>query len=327
MKILFMGTPDFAKESLEELIKNEFEICGVVTQVDKPKGRGMKLIPCPVKEYAISQNLEVFQPEKINKNEDFISQIKSLNPDIICVVAYGKILPKEFLEIPKFGCVNVHPSLLPKYRGSAPIQWAILNGDKKTGVTTMYMNEKMDSGDIILQTEVDIEENETTGELWNRLSKIGANLLVETVKKIENGTVKRTKQSEEFTLAPMIEKQDAKIDWENMNADKIKNLVRGLNPILGAYCVIGEKKLKFWKVQKFTIEEFINKYEEFKEYSFKFKNMDAGTVLYSNEKEGLYILAREGIISALEVQAENSKKMDIGSFLRGNQIQVGTILE
>lgn len=324
-----MGTPDFAKESLEELIKNGFEICGVVTQVDKPKGRGMKLIPCPVKEYAISQNLDVYQPEKISKNQEFNNKIKELNPDLICVVAYGKILPKSFLEIPKYGCINVHPSLLPKYRGSAPIQWAILNGDKTTGVTTMYMNEKMDEGDIILQKEVEIDKNETTGELWNRLSKIGAELLLETVRLIErkDGNINKIKQTGEFTIAPMIEKKDAKINWENMDFLKIKNLVRGLNPILGAYCFIEDKKLKFWKVENITIEEFINKYEEFREYAFKFKNMDAGTVLYSHEKEGLYILAKGGIISVLELQAENSKKMDIKSFLRGNKIDPGTILE
>ena len=329
MKILFMGTPDFAKDSLEQLIKNGFEICGVVTQVDKPKGRGMKLIPCPVKEYALSQNLEVYQPEKISKNEEFINKVKDLNPDLICVVAYGKILPKSFLKIPKYGCVNVHPSLLPKYRGSAPIQWAILNGDKTTGVTTMYMNEKMDEGDIILQETVKIEENETTGELWNRLSGIGAELLVDTVKKIKekDGTINRIKQTGEFSMAPMIEKKDAKIDWENMDSLKIKNLVRGLNPILGAYCFLDDKKLKFWRVENISKEEFINKYEEFKEYEFKLNKMDAGTVLYSHEKEGLYILAKGGIISVLEIQAENSKKMDIGSFLRGNQINVGTILE
>ncbi|MGN1298395.1 MAG: methionyl-tRNA formyltransferase [Candidatus Scatovivens sp.] len=327
MKILFMGTPDFAKESLEELFKNNFEICGVVTQTDKPKGRGMKLIPCPVKEYALSKDIKVYQPEKISKNEEFKNEIKKLEPDVICVVAYGKILPKSFLSIPKKGCINVHPSLLPKYRGAAPIQWSILNGDKETGVTTMYMNEKMDEGDIILQERVKIEEDETTGDLWNRLSKIGASLLVDTIKMIEKGKIERIKQNDDYTIAPMIEKKDAKIDWDNMNVTKIKNLVRGLNPILGAYCFYKGKKIKFWKVQKLTINEFINIFKEFEEYSFKFKNMESGTVLYSSEKEGLYILGNEGIISVLEIQAENSKKMDILSFLRGNSVEVGTIFE
>ena len=327
MKILFMGTPDIAKESLQALIENGFEICGVVTQTDKPKGRGMKLIPCPVKEYAIAQNLKIYQPEKISNNEEFKSEIKNLNPDIICVVAYGKILPKSFLDIPRLGCINVHPSLLPKYRGAAPIQWAILNGDKITGVTTMYMNEKMDEGDILLQEQVEVLPDETTGDLWNRLSKIGARLLVETVKNIKDGKATRIKQSDNFTIAPMIEKKDAKIDWEQMDTSKIKNLVRGLNPILGAYCFYNDKKVKFWKVQKFTIEEFVAKFTEFEEYSYNLKKMDAGTVLYTSEKEGLYILGKDGIISVLEIQAENSKKMDIYSFLRGNKIEVGTIFE
>ena len=327
MKILFMGTPDIAKDSLEALIKNKFEICGVVTQTDKPKGRGMKLIPCPVKEYALTQNIKVYQPEKIANNEEFKNEIRDLNPDIICVVAYGKILPKSFLEIPKLGCVNVHPSLLPKYRGSAPIQWAVLNGDKQTGVSTMYMNETMDEGDIILQQKVDIDEDETTGMLWERLSKIGAELLVETIRKIEKGEATRIKQSNDYTMAPMIEKKDAKIDWENMDVSKIKNLVRGLNPFLGAYSFYNDKKVKFWKVQKFNFEEFISKFKEFEEYSFKLKKMDPGTVLYTSEKEGLYILGKEGIISVLELQVENSKRMDIYSFLRGNKIDVGTMFE
>ena len=186
MKIVFMGTPDFARDSLEAIYNAGHDILAVVTNVDKPKGRGMKMIATPVKEFAIEKNLPVFQPEKVKKNEEFINEIKSLNPDIICVVAYGKILPKEILDIPQYGCINVHASLLPKYRGAAPIQWSVLNGDKETGVTTMYMDIGMDTGDMILTEKVKIGEDETTGELWNRLSKIGANLLVETLKQIES---------------------------------------------------------------------------------------------------------------------------------------------
>ena len=248
MNILFMGTPDFARESLKELVKAKYNIVGVVTNPDKPKGRGMKLIPSPVKEFAQENKLEIYQPIKIKNNPDFINQIKSLKPDLICVVAYGKILPKELLEIPKYGCVNVHGSLLPKYRGAAPIQWAVINGDKETGITTMYMDEGMDTGDMILKEKVSIGENETTGELWHRLSIIGGKLLVKTVKQIEKGEVKRIKQSNDYTLAPMIDKEMAKIDWENKTATEIKNLVRGLNPIMGAYSLINGKKIKFWKV-------------------------------------------------------------------------------
>lgn len=238
MKIIFMGTPDFARDSLEAIYNAGHEIKAVVTVPDRPKGRGMKLIPCEVKEYAMQKEFEIYQPEKLRDNKEIVDIIKKINPDIICVVAYGKIIPKEILEIPKFGCINVHPSLLPKYRGSAPIQWAILNGDKETGVTTMYLNEKMDAGDIILQIRTKIEEDETSGELWDRLSKIGADLLVETLEKIENGSAPRIKQGNEFTIAPMLDKQMAKIAWEEKNAKEIKNLVRGLNPIMGAYSIL-----------------------------------------------------------------------------------------
>ena len=173
LNILFMGTPDFAKESLESIYNAGHNILGVVTNPDKPKGRGMKMAFSPVKEFAISKNINVYQPIKVRKNEEFIEEIKKINPDLICVVAYGKILQKEILEIPKYGCINVHASILPKYRGAAPIQWAVINGDKTTGVTTMFMDEGMDTGDILLKEETAISDDETTGELWEKLSKIG----------------------------------------------------------------------------------------------------------------------------------------------------------
>lgn len=322
MKIVFMGTPDFARDSLSAIYDAGHEIPAVVTVPDKPKGRGMKLIPCEVKEYAIEKNIKVYQPEKLRENKEIVDILKNINPDVICVVAYGKIIPKEILEIPKYGCVNVHPSLLPQYRGSAPIQWAILNGDKETGVTTMYLDEGMDSGDIILQTKTSIDKDETSGELWDRLSKIGAELLVETLEKIENKTAPRIKQPKEFTLAPMLEKSQAKIDWESKTAQEIKNLVRGLNPIMGAYALLNEKKIKFWKVDKLSIDEFINKYPEFKEYEYRFLEIDPGTVLYIDKKEAIYIMAKEGIIKVLEIQGENAKRMPTPEFLRGNRIEV-----
>lgn len=322
MKIVFMGTPDFARDSLSAIYDAGHEISAVITVPDKPKGRGMKLIPCEVKEYAIEKNIKVYQPEKLRENKEIVDILKDINPDVICVVAYGKIIPKEILEIPKYGCVNVHPSLLPQYRGSAPIQWAILNGDKETGVTTMYLDEGMDSGDIILRTKTPIDKDETSGELWDRLSKIGAELLVETLEKIENKTAPRIKQPKEFTLAPMLEKSQAKIDWESKTAQKIKNLVRGLNPIMGAYALLNEKKIKFWKVDKLSIDEFINKYPEFKEYEYRFLEIDPGTVLYIDKKEAIYIMAKEGIIKVLEIQGENAKRMPTPEFLRGNRIEV-----
>jgi methionyl-tRNA formyltransferase len=327
LNIVFMGTPDFAKESLKAVYEAGHNVLAVVTNPDKPKGRGMKLIPSPVKEYALEKKLEIYQPLKVKNNLEFIEEIKKLNPDVICVVAYGKILPKELLDIPKLGCINVHGSLLPKYRGAAPIQWSVLNGDKITGITTMYMDVGMDTGDMILKEQVEIGENETTGELWNRLSKIGANLLVETLEKIENGTAPREKQGEDFTLAPMLSKEMAEIKWEEMKAEQIKNLVRGLNPIMGAYSNLNGKKVKFWKVNVIQLEELISKFPELEEYKYRVNGLAPGTILFADEKNGLYINAISGIISVLEIQGENAKKMSINDYLRGNKIQAGTIFE
>ena len=327
MKILFMGTPDFAKDSLEALYEAGFEIVGVVTNIDKPKGRGMKMQMTPVKEYALSKNLKVYQPLKVKNNTEFLEEIKKLKPDLMCVVAYGKILPQEILDIPRLGAVNVHGSLLPKYRGAAPIQWAVINGDKETGITTMFMNAGMDTGDMILKKKVEIGEDETTGELWERLSKIGAKLLIETVKKIENGSVTRESQPEEGTMAPMLSKEMAKIDWENKSAREIKNLVRGLNPIMGAYAMLNNKKIKFWKVQTINKDELITKFSELKDYSYHLKDLTPGTVLFSDDKNGLFINTKDGILQILEIQGENAKKMSISDFLRGNKIEAGNIFE
>lgn len=322
-----MGTPDFALESLKALYEAKYDIIGVVTNIDKPKGRGMKMVASPVKEYAIEKNLQVYQPIKVRNNPEFLEEVRKLNPDLICVVAYGKILPQELLDIPQYGCVNVHGSLLPEYRGAAPIQWAVLNGDKKTGVTTMFMNAGMDTGDMILKEEVEIGEDETTGELWDRLKTIGANLLIKTVKEIENGTATRTKQPEEGTMAPMLSKEMAKIDWKNKTANDIKNLVRGLNPIMGAYTFLDGKKIKFWKVQTLTENELLEKFQELEEYKYHLNKMQAGTVLFSDDKKGLFIKANGGILQVLEIQGENSKRMAVGDFLRGNPVGVGNMFE
>ena len=318
MNIVFMGTPDFAKESLEAVYNAGYEILTVVTNPDRAQGRGMKLKPSPVKEFALEKNLRIMQPEKVKKNEEFINEIKNLNPDVICVVAYGKILPKEILEIPKFGCINVHGSLLPKYRGAAPIQWAVLNGDKETGITTMYMDEGMDTGDMILKEKVTIGEDETTGQLWERLSKIGGKLLVKTLKEIEKGTAPREKQGKDFTVAPMLNKNIAKIDWESKTAKEIKNLVRGLNPIMGAYTFLKGKKIKFWKVDVANSDEII------------FGNdipLRNGTVLVSDNKDGLFIKTKKGILKVLEIQGENARRMSIQDFLRGNKIEEFEVFE
>ena len=327
MNIVFMGTPDFAKKSLEAVYNEGHNILAVVTNPDRPKGRGMKMIASSVKEFAIEKGIKIYQPEKVRKNQEFINEIEALKPDVICVVAYGKILPKEILEIPRLGCINVHGSLLPKYRGAAPIQWAVLNGDKTTGITTMYMDEGMDTGDMILKAEVEIGEDETTGELWERLSNIGGELLVKTLEQIEKGTAPRQKQEGEFTIAPMLNKEMAKIDWEQKSAKEIKNLVRGLNPIMGAYSFIEGKKLKIWKVQVINNNDFLNRFDEFKEYENKFLNLEPGTIIYIDKKDGIYVKAKDKIVLLLEVQAENAKKMSAQDYLRGNKIEVGQILE
>lgn len=322
MKILFMGTPDFAKKSLEAVYNAGYEITGVVTNPDKPKGRGMKMIASDVKEFALSKELKIYQPIKVKGNKEIIDEIRSLNPDVICVVAYGKILPKEILDIPKYGCINVHGSLLPKYRGAAPIQWAVINGDKTTGITTMYMDVGMDTGDMILKEEVKIGEDETTGELWNRLADIGGQLLVKTLKQIENGTAPRTKQGENFTMAPMLDKSMAKIDWENKAAKEIKNLVRGLNPIMGAYSMFNDKKIKFWKVQVISNEEFSTAFE-----IENIGNRKNGEVILADSKKGLFIKAKDAVMGVLEIQGENAKRMHVQDFLRGNMISIGEIFE
>lgn len=314
LNILFMGTPDFARESLEAVYHAKHNIIGVVTNPDKPKGRGMKLIPSPVKEFALEKNIPVYQPLKVRKNTEFIEEIKALKPDVICVVAYGKILPKEILDIPRLGCINVHGSLLPKYRGAAPIQWAVINGEKQTGITTMYMDIGMDTGDMILKETVEIGEEETTGELWERLSKIGGKLLVDTLELIEEGKAPREKQPEEFTTAPMLNKEMAEINWKEKTGLEIMNLVRGLNPIMGAYIFINDKKLKLWKVNLIDFNEFS------KQYAVDADNVELGKVILANDKQGLFLKAKDAVIEVIEMQAEGAKRMNAKDYLRGNKL-------
>lgn len=318
MNIVFMGTPDFARESLKAIYEAGHNILGVVTNVDRPRGRGMKLQPSEVKEYALEKGLTIYQPERVKKNQEFIEEMEKLKPDAICVVAYGKLLPKKILNIPKYGCINVHGSLLPKYRGAAPIQWAVLNGEKVTGVTTMYMDVGMDTGDMILKEEVAIGENETTGELWDKLAKKGGELLVETLAQLEKGIAPREKQGDDFSVAPMLSKEMAKIDWKNQSAKEIKNLVRGLNPMMGAYTYLNGKKVKFWKVQVATEDEIIAGNMDF---------LRNGTVIVSDPRDGIFIKTKEGILKVLEIQGENARKMAIQDFLRGNTIEEFEVFE
>lgn len=339
MRIVFMGTPDFAKVSLEGLYNSGHEILAVVTNPDKPKGRGMKLLASPVKEYALEKGFKIYQPIKVRKNEEFINEVRGLNPDVLVVVAYGKILPKEILEIPKYGAINVHGSLLPKYRGAAPIQWAVINGEAETGITTMFMDEGMDTGDMILKESTKIGEDETTGELWERMSYIGSKLLVQTLEKIDNIKEKdklsfeeleiivgAEKQGEDFSVAPMLQKEIAKIDWSKSGIE-IKNLVRGLNPIIGAYSMLNGKKIKFWKVDLVTNNEIEREFPETKEYAERISKIENGTILFADKKKGIFVKTNDGAIALLELQGENSKKMDFKSFLNGNNVEAGEIFE
>ena len=278
MKILFMGTPEFAKIFLEYLAENNFEIAGVITQPDKPVGRKMILTPPPVKEYANKLNIPVYQPQTL-KNESFFELLKNINPDIIVVVAYGQILPKNIIDYPKYGCVNVHGSLLPKYRGASPINAAIINGEKITGVTTIFMDYGIDTGDIILKEEVEIGENETFGELHNKLAQIGGKVLGETINQIKNGTAKREEQSEEnASKVGKINNDMCEIDW-NLPAKKIHDKIRGLSPIPAAFTWLNGKKLKIYKSR----------------------------------------ISNDGIVELLEVQLEGGKRMSAGDFINGRK--------
>lgn len=299
MKILFMGTPDFAAVSLEKLINAGFDICGVFTREDKPKGRGMKLTYPPVKEVANANNIPVYQPKTLKDNA-VLDILKGLNPDIIIVVAYGRILPKYVLDFPDLGCINVHGSLLPKYRGAAPIQWSVINGDETTGITTMYMNEGLDTGDMLLKAETKIDINETSGDLFERLKYIGADLLVDTLGLIEKGEIKPIVQDEtQATFAPMLEK--IKIDFSKP-ALEIHNIIRGYNPMPLAYIDIDDINIKIYK--SIVVDEYING-----EY---------GTIVSTDAKDGLKILCGDNkIIKILELAAPGKKRMKSEDFLRG----------
>lgn len=307
MKIMFMGTPDFARVNLQKLVEKGYDVCAVVSQPDRPRGRKMEMTMPEVKEYALSVNLPVYQPETL-KDGAFMPVLQQYNPDIIIVVAYGKLLPKYILDFPKFGCINVHGSLLPKYRGSAPVQWSVINGDKTTGVTTMYMNEGMDTGDILLQKEFSIEHHETGGMLMERMAGIGAELLIETVEALENGTVKPVPQDEsEATKAPMLSKEMGRIDW-NCDAAKIESLVYGMQPWPTAY----------FETEKGPVKVFEMETDE------KNSDLPAGTVVCADK--ALAVQTGNGQVVIKELQLQGKKRMNAEDFLRGNKFEKGQTL-
>jgi len=315
LRIVFMGTPDFALGCLKALVANNFNVVGVFSQPDKPKGRGMKLMPTPTKEYAELKNIPVYQPVKLKNNEEVENILKELNPELIVVVAYGKILPKYVLDYPKYGCINVHGSILPKYRGAAPIQWSIINGDKESGVTTMYMDEGMDTGNMITVAKTIIEEEDTYGTLHDKLMILGANTLVQDLERlIENdGILESKKQPEEFTLAPMLSKEISMIDFES-TAEEIVNLIRGTNPFPTAWCKLDDERI--YKVYKAEIVKLEVTYEQAK----------IGEIVELNDKKNIFaVKCRDGFVNLKEIKPAGSKLMNCGDYIRGAKVKQGEI--
>lgn len=308
MRVVFMGTPDFAVGTLEALVRSEHEVAGVVTQPDKPKGRGKAMQFPPVKEVAIKEDIPVYQPRRV-RDPEFIKILEEISPDVIVVVAFGQIIPQEIIDLPKYGCINVHGSLLPKYRGAAPIQWAVINGEKESGVTTMQMDAGLDTGDMLLKTVVPLEKDETGGSLFEKLSKVGAELLIETLKALEENSVIPEKQGESPTpYAKMLTKEMGSVDWTK-DAAVLEQLIRGLNPWPSAYTYLNGKTLKIWLAK---VEDTDTK-------------SAPGTVVEVTKKE-VKVQTGKGLLSLKEVQLEGKKRMEIDAFLRGNAVEKGMVL-
>lgn len=305
MRIVFMGTPDFAVPSLEALLRSGEEVVGVVTQPDRPKGRGQMLVPPPVKVVAERAGIPVVQPLKI-RTPDFVEILAGWKPDVIAVAAFGRILHAPILNLPPLGCINVHGSLLPKYRGAAPIQWALINGETETGITTMLMDEGMDTGPILLQAKVPILPDDTTATLAPRLAKLGAELLVQTIAGLKVGTITPIPQDHsQATMAPLLKKEDGVIDW-TMSATVLVNRIRGLSPWPGAYTFRGADRWMIWKavaVPEPTAAQ-------------------PGTVV-AVTKQSIKVATGEGVLELLELQTANSKRMTVGQYVAGHRLCVG----
>ncbi len=301
MRVVFMGTPDIAATCLKKIIADGFEVVGVYTQPDRPKGRGMKMLPSPVKEVALANNIPVFQPENF-REEESVEQLRSLRPDICAVVAYGRILPQKVLDVPTFGCINIHASVLPRYRGSAPYQWAVLDGLKETGVTAMYLCREMDAGDIIDVSRTPIGENETAGELLDRLAVLGADLLSKTLTRFAKGKVEGVRQNEaEVCYAPMLDKSICPIDWSK-TARQVHDHVRGLHPWPVATMELQGRK---FKVHATRIAEGSGK---------------PGEIL-GLTKTGLKIACGEGAVEVIQLQADGGKRMAAPDYFRGHPLE------
>jgi methionyl-tRNA formyltransferase len=304
-----MGTPDFAVPCLDILVDSGYEVTAVITQPDRPKGRGQKLAPSPVKAQALKHGLKVIQPEKI-KNPDFICELTTLKPDIIIVVAFGQFLPKSLLDLPTLGCINVHASLLPSYRGAAPIHWAVINGEKATGVTTMYMDVGMDTGDMIQTSEIPIRANDTTGEIHDKLSTLGAQVLKESVELIVKGCAPRIPQPQALaTYAPLLTRELEMIDWSR-SAEQIHNLVRGLNPWPGAYCQHNGKSLKVWETKVYN--NHVN---------------GQPSLVHEITESSIMVETGKGIIELLTVQPASKRRMNAHDYACGYGITIGDFLK
>lgn len=309
MRIVFMGTPDFAVPCLKVLLENKHDIAAVVTQPDRAKGRGKKLAPPPVKVLAEESGIPVYQPEKI-KTPEFVQILRELKPDVMIVVAFGQLLSQEILDIPPLGCINVHASLLPRYRGAAPINWCIINGERTTGVTTMYMDKGLDTGDMILKKEIDILENETAGELHDKLMPLGAEVLKETMVLLQAGTAPRIPQEESnATYAPIMSKSLGRIDWSKSAYD-INNLIRGTYPWPGAFSTYEGKVFKLFSAEAAGDNE---------------RNECTGCISRVSE-DSITVSCGVGSLVIKELQFENEKRMDVEAYLRGHEITTGTKL-
>jgi len=307
MRIVFMGTPEFAVPSLDILVKNKMDVILAVTQPDKPKGRGHQVCCSAVKEYAAEKGIPVMQPEKIG-DEDAVAQLKALEPDLFVTCAFGQLLTEKVLDIPKMGTVNVHGSLLPKYRGAAPIQWAIINGEKKTGITTMFTVLKLDAGDILLREEIGIDENMTAGQLHDKMSLLGAEVLLKTIHGLKAGTITPIPQEEcDTCYAPRMTREAGEIKW-NSTAGDIHNLVRGTNPWPGAYSWFKGHRMRIWKTRILDKE--------------KITGQLPGTVLEIS-KDGFMVQAGKGILSVDEVQCDNAKRLTANQYICGHEVAAG----
>lgn len=300
-RVIFMGTPEFAVPCLAALHET-CEVIGVITQPDKPRGRGQKLMPSPVKAWAEAHDLPVWQPAKI-KTEEFTAQLEAMKPDLMVVVAFGQILSQRILDIPAYGCINVHASLLPRYRGAAPMQWCVINGEEKTGVTTMFMDAGLDTGDMLLTRELAIGPDMTLEEVHDGLMAMGSQVLIETLERLSDGTLQRIQQTGESNYAPMLTKETGHIDWTKPAAD-VHNLVRGLNSWPGAYTALDGAKYKIWRTHR-TGEP---------------ATAEAGTIVKADKKEGLLVAAGDELLEILELQAPGKKKMRAADYLNGHGI-------